>query len=149
VEYWIAGPIIQRSYMRNLKGMIDRSGVTVRLFGSVGAEMLDSLYRQAHIFAMTSIRHSNSIEGYGLSYLEASAHGLPIVAFRTGGVEDAVRDGETGFLLEEGDMDALTRTFEQLVQDAALRKSIGERGVRFVRNLSWHTVVDRLYAKLI
>jgi glycosyltransferase involved in cell wall biosynthesis len=41
---------------------------------------------------------AKSVEGFGFVYLEASSHGLPIIAHRIGGVEDAVKDGETGIL---------------------------------------------------
>ena len=48
---------------------------------------------------MTSIDHRHSVEGFGLVYLEAAAHGLPVVAHAVGGVPEAVVDGVTGLLV--------------------------------------------------
>mgnify|MGYP003350277809 CR=1 FL=1 len=62
----------------------------IRFLGDVPDEELSRIYDRADIFAMTSINHGDSIEGFGLVYLEAAAHGLPIVAHDVGGVRDAV-----------------------------------------------------------
>jgi len=48
---------------------------------------------------MTSVQLPGSVEGFGISYLEASMHEKPIVAFRTGGVEEAVVHERTGLMV--------------------------------------------------
>ena len=63
--------------------------LTVRFFGNIPDEELSTLYDRADIFAMTSINHRDSVEGFGLVYLEAAAHGLPIIAHDVGGVREA------------------------------------------------------------
>jgi phosphatidylinositol alpha-1,6-mannosyltransferase len=62
----------------------------VRFLGNLPDAELDRVYAQADVFALTSIDHGHSVEGFGLVYLEASAHGLPVVAHRVGGVAEAV-----------------------------------------------------------
>ena len=68
----------------------------VRFFGNLPDEELAEVYDRADIFAMTSVHHGESVEGFGLVYLEAAAHGLPVVAHDVGGVSEAVLDGKTG-----------------------------------------------------
>jgi glycosyltransferase involved in cell wall biosynthesis len=58
---------------------------------------------------------------------EASAAGKPIVASATGGTPDILIDGETGFLFERTDIDALTERVQTLVRDPGMRSAIGAR----------------------
>jgi glycosyltransferase involved in cell wall biosynthesis len=71
-------------------------------------------------------------EAYGLSYLEAEAAGLPVVAQRTAGVPEVVRDGETGLLTPAGDIDAFAAAIRRLLSDKALRAQFRERARHFV-----------------
>ena len=71
-------------------------------------------------------------EAYGLSYLEAQAAGLPVVAQRTAGVPEVVQDGETGLLTAEGDIESFAAALRRFVGDAALRAQFSERARRFV-----------------
>ena len=73
-------------------------------------------------------------EAFGLVYLEAQAMGLPVVAMRSGGVIDVVRDGETGLLGAEEDVTALTASLARLIGDAGLRRRMGDKAMAFVRN---------------
>ena len=59
---------------------------------------------------------------------EAMAAGLPVVCTRVGGTEHQVADGETGFVVEAGDIDALAARIENLLADEALRRSFGIAG---------------------
>jgi glycosyltransferase involved in cell wall biosynthesis len=71
-------------------------------------------------------------EGYGLSYLEAQAMGLPVVAQRAGGVPAVVIDGETGFLTPEGDVAAYAQAIGSLIADPAKRANMAARARDFV-----------------
>ena len=68
------------------------------------------------------------VEGFGITYLEAGYHGKPVVGYRSGGATEAVVDGETDFLVEEGDLQALADASCRLILDSALRKQGGEGG---------------------
>ena len=72
-------------------------------------------------------------EAYGLVYLEAQAAGLPVVAFDSGGVPATVERGVTAFLEPSGDEAALARSLGRLLDDAPLRRRMGEAASRFVR----------------
>lgn len=72
-------------------------------------------------------------EGFGLVLVEAGAVGLPVVASRICGVTDAVVDGVTGLLHEPGNVHDLERKLATLIDDASLRVSFGEAGLRRAR----------------
>lgn len=70
-------------------------------------------------------------EAYGLVYLEAQAVGLPIVAFDSGGVSATVRSGATALLAQEGDEAGLAAALLRLLDDGALRRTMGQAARRF------------------
>jgi len=71
-------------------------------------------------------------ESFGQTLLEAASCGLPIVATRTGGVNDVARDGANALLLERGDADGLVAACERLARDPALRHALGRNGRELV-----------------
>ena len=137
IEYWLVGGNSKENYEERLREAADASGLHVRFWGNVPDEKLDRLYARADIFAMTSIDHRHSVEGFGLVYLEAGAHGLPVVAHAIGGVPDAVVDGVTGLLVPPRDRAALTAAFARLIADPALRARLGRAGRDWARQNSW------------
>jgi glycosyltransferase involved in cell wall biosynthesis len=71
-------------------------------------------------------------EAYGLAYLEAQAAGLPVVAQKTAGVPEVVRNGETGILIPEGDTQALAEAIRSLLLDHKRRYRMGRAAREFV-----------------
>jgi glycosyltransferase involved in cell wall biosynthesis len=101
-------------------GLADR----VALLGFVEREHLPALYRSADVFAAPSQYEG----GLGLVYLEAMACGLPVIATAAGGSAEAIVDGETGLLLQRGDLDETTAAIEMLLGDRELRARMGAAG---------------------
>ncbi|HWA28716.1 MAG TPA: glycosyltransferase family 4 protein [Lacunisphaera sp.] len=126
LEYWLVGAHGKENYDRVLAAAAATADFPVKFLGDIPDDQLGAIYAQASIFAMTSMPHKHSIEGFGLVYLEAGAHGLPIVAHAIGGVPEAVMDGVTGLLVEPGNLPALTDAFARLLADARLRRRLGE-----------------------
>lgn len=152
-EYWIAGKINGSAYEKTLVKEAEAAAATgfiVRFLGDVPDRGLGEVYARADIFAMTSINYRQSVEGFGLVYLEASAHGLPIVAHQVGGVHEAVIDGETGVLVEpeplgSNETSRLTTAFEKLLSNKTLRRRMGEAGRRHALNTNWVDSAKKLF----
>lgn len=145
VEYWLVGGYNRRNYLHRLKAMAAESDLTVRFFGDLPDSELDKIYDRADIFAMTSVDHGSSVEGFGLVYLEASAHGLPVVAHNIGGVSEAVLDNETGLLVPPRRPAQLTAAFERLISDPALRQRLGKTGLAWSRKNCWKESANTLF----
>lgn len=62
-----------------------------------------------------------NVEGFGLAFLEAAAVGMPAIGGDSGGVGDAIGDGQTGFLVPENDVESVTSHLERLINDPAER----------------------------
>jgi glycosyltransferase involved in cell wall biosynthesis len=88
---------------------------------------MSAVYREADIFLLTS-----AWEGTPNVVLEAMASGLPVVATRVGGVSEIISHGETGFLLDVGDENAMAETLLQLINDPQLRATIGDNARQYV-----------------
>jgi glycosyltransferase involved in cell wall biosynthesis len=82
-------------------------------------------------------------EGLGVSLLQASAAGVPIVACRAGGIPEAVRDGVNGLLVPPGDAQALGHAIERVLGDHALARRLGQGGRELVaREFSLDSMVE-------
>jgi glycosyltransferase involved in cell wall biosynthesis len=125
-------------YLRRVEQTCHNAGVAFDYLGEI-TDTLACTYQQCDIFAMTSRTLLKSVEGFGITYLEAGFHGKPVVGYRSGGAAEAVVDGETGLLVEEGDVASLAKAFQQLVTDPALRQRLGEGGRRHTARFSWDT----------
>jgi glycosyltransferase involved in cell wall biosynthesis len=77
--------------------------------------------------------HPSYKEPFGLAVLEASAAGLPVVAYGDGATPELVRHAQTGLLVEPGNIGALSAALENLLSDAAARKGLGEAGRAYSR----------------
>jgi len=111
---------------------------------------LAGLYQTADVFVMPSRDlHGQPIEGLGLVYLEANLCGLPAVAGDTGGVSDAVVDGETGLLVNPEDPAAIASAVIRLLGDPDLAAQLGAAGrARVLEEFTWERVVARCQAAL-
>jgi phosphatidylinositol alpha-1,6-mannosyltransferase len=74
-----------------IKNYIDNLGLSkhVRLLGRVSNEIKNQLLKKADLFVMPSYKVRNSIEGFGISYIEAASYGVPSIAGVEGGIRDA------------------------------------------------------------
>ena len=147
IEYWIVGGRNKGNYEEQLRSQAGTDpALVVRFFGNIPDQELAAVYQRADIFALTSVTHRHSVEGFGLVYLEAAAHALPIVAHRIGGVSEAVRDGVTGPLVTPDRPAELAAAFEKLVHDVPLRRRLGVAGRIWASRNCWEENASTLFA---
>ncbi len=119
--------------------------------GSVSWSDLPAYYAAGDVFAMPcrTRRHGLDVEGLGIVYLEASATGLPVVAGDSGGAPDAVRHGETGFVVGGRDLAGITDRVCGLLEDRDLAARMGAAGRAWVQSeWQWDLAAGRLSALL-
>ena len=111
--------------------------------------MMNLLYNLSDIFVMTPKTDPKQVEGFGVVYLEANACGKPVIGSRSGGIPDAVLDGETGFLVDEDNPDQLAEAFIKLLDNPHLAERLGQQGrQRVINDLNWDAVSERIYSKM-
>jgi phosphatidylinositol alpha-1,6-mannosyltransferase len=119
--------------------------------GSVPWEELPAHYAAGDVFAMPCRTRGGGldVEGLGIVYLEASATGLPVVAGDSGGAPDAVRDGETGYVVGGRDIDAIADRVATVLADPDLARRLGAAGRAWVEaEWGWQIQADRMRALL-
>jgi phosphatidylinositol alpha-1,6-mannosyltransferase len=118
----------------------------VHLLGRIRDDELLHWYGTADVFAMPSMNVDWKFEGYGLSLLEASAAGLPVIGTTDCGAEDAVENGVTGLLVSQTNIDEeLPRAIIRLLSDPVLARRMGDAGRAHARHQTW----DRAAAQMI
>ncbi len=124
-----------------LQALKDELGIgdVVTFLGKRSQECLPYYYSSADIVVMPS-----RYESFGMVALEAMACGTPVVASDVGGLSFVVRDGETGYLVPEGNAAALADCVGYLLQHPELRSYLGKRGAQVAREYAWPRITDRV-----
>jgi phosphatidylinositol alpha-1,6-mannosyltransferase len=140
-------------YRKDLEALVAELGLQsdVVITGGVPWAELPAHYAAGDVFAMPCrTRHRGwDVEGLGIVYLEASATGLPVVSGDSGGAPDAVREGETGFVVAGRDEDALVERVSRLLTDRAMAEEMGRAGRSWVESWwGWERSAHRLHLML-
>jgi len=121
----------------------------VMLLGSLSDEDVVKLYQACDLVVLPALATPDDVEGFGIVLLEAAAAGMPVVATRVGGIPDAVEQGKSGFLVEAGDYDALSRATVDLLGDEKKRQMMGAYANQRLReHFIWDKIVP-LYEKAL
>jgi phosphatidylinositol alpha-1,6-mannosyltransferase len=129
-----------------------RLGAPVRFLGRVPDEDLPDLYGCADLFAMLCRNRWAGLEqeGFGIVFLEAAACGVPSVAGRSGGAHEAVLDGQTGFVVDPTDVDAVGSALGRLLDDDGARAAMGAAArQRAVAEFAYDYLAAQLDAALL
>jgi phosphatidylinositol alpha-1,6-mannosyltransferase len=135
----------------NLNALADQLGIDahVQFHGRVSESGKAQLLEQADVFALPSRLEPNEVEGFGIVFAEAGAYGLPCLAGRDGGIPSAVLDGETGLLVDGGDVAQVTQALSRLLADDDLAERLGRAGYeRFWNEFVWDAAIPRFEAAL-
>jgi glycosyltransferase involved in cell wall biosynthesis len=139
----VAGTGDQRPALEALARSLDL-GDRVRFLGFVSESEKLALLRRSWALALASPK-----EGWGITNLEAAACGTPVIASDSPGIRESVRNGETGFLVPHGDVDAMAAAMARIAQSPALVQSLGEQGRRFAGTFTWNRAADETEAHLL
>ncbi|WP_053718758.1 glycosyltransferase family 4 protein [Saccharothrix sp. NRRL B-16348] len=136
-------------YRGTLERLAASVGVSehVVLTGSVPWEELPAHYNAGDVFAMPCRTRGRGldVEGLGIVYLEASATGLPVVAGRSGGAPETVRDGVTGRVVDGREVAEVANAVAGLLADPGTAAKMGAAGREWVTaNWRWDDLADRL-----
>lgn len=133
--------------VESIQAQAERSGLAehIKFLGVItNKDLLATAYEAAdlHVFPVRHI--PDDPEGFGMVAIEAAAHGIPTVAFATGGVVDALSHGESGYLAEQHNYIELSQYVLQLLRQPIPTKSI--KG--FAQNFAWQAFGEHMYTVL-
>lgn len=119
----------------------------VTFFGKLPYEQVAERMRRSHLFVLPSY-----YEALGCVYLEAMACGLPTIGVRGLGIDEIIRDGENGLLVEPQDVDSLYGAIKAILENGALAEKIGQSGCATALNYTWRAsaeMLNRVYRSIV
>ncbi len=112
-------------------------------------DMRDLWYAAADVFALPVRDEGTDVEGFGIVFLEAASHGLPVIAGRSGGAKEAIEDGKTGLLVDPNNPQDIAKNIEYLFMHPDLRAQMGRAGKDRARtDFSWEERFELLMKTL-
>ena len=137
VLYLIAG---KGPYLEAIKQITKKMNLesNVKFLGWITEPEKSLILKQSDLFVMTPTTVGESVEGFGMAYIDASFHGVASIGSDSGGVSDAILNNETGIICESGNQKMITETILHLLENKKLRESMGANGkLRAKENYAW------------
>ncbi len=129
-----------------LKAQTKRLGLEhrVQFIGTISQTELPKYLHEADIFIRPSLS-----EGQGISFIEAMAAGLPVIATPVGGIVDFLHDGETGVFCQSKNPQSIVKAVHRLATDDTLRKKITENAQKLVKEkYNWDLIAEEMKSKV-
>ena len=141
LRYVLVGEGHDESRLRSLAAQLG-VGDYVTFAGAIADDDLPEAYATATIYLGASrLDEEINVEGFGISFLEAAASGVPVVAGDSGGVRSAVRDGETGVVVPPENGEMIANALAAFLRDEGRRRKFGNAGRRAVEtHYNWERV---------
>lgn len=120
----------------------------VEFFGTCDLQKRNEFYKLSDLFIMPSETKKNNIEGFGIVFLEANYHKVPVIGSATGGMLEAIINGETGYLIKPNDIQDLIDKILFLYNNRAKSEEMGEIGYkRVINQFLWDKIV-KIYVQV-
>ncbi len=144
VHYIIGGDGEARSYLENIVRQYNLQKY-VSFTGKIDGEEKYKLYENCDVFIMPSRNIDGDVEGFGIVYIEAALYGKPVIAGRSGGISEAVLDGETGILVNPEDINEIADAIIKLLSNQDLANKLGVQGRdRVSSEFIWDKQIDKI-----
>jgi glycosyltransferase involved in cell wall biosynthesis len=126
VRFVMAGPPRSVDFAATLHNFIRANGLedSLTMPGGVYGEEKDRLFQEADIFVFPT----SYLETFGIVNLEAMQWGLPVISSPVGAIPEVVVDGESGYIVDPEDTEAMAQRVLGLVRNPELRMAMGQRG---------------------
>ncbi|MBS22447.1 MAG: glycosyl transferase [Rhodobacterales bacterium] len=146
LKYVSIGDGDERKNLEKLKRELRLDNNVKLIFSSTEQEKV-ALLEQSDVFVMPSVVYKKSVEGFGITYIEAASYGTPSIGGIYGGEGDAIKSGQTGYLCNGNDLNALYDTLSKILVNDHY-KELGTNAFNFSKNFSWNIIVKK-YIELI
>ncbi|MFN3202769.1 MAG: glycosyltransferase family 4 protein [Bradymonadia bacterium] len=130
----------------NLQQLIDTHDLGDRVFlvGQIEWADMPKYYAACDLFVMPNRDDGSDLEGFGIVFIEAQSMGVPVIGGRSGGVPEAVGEGEVGFLADGTDAEDIAHHIARLADDEALRRRFGDAGKIRARRFTWQSAAQQV-----
>ncbi len=119
----------------------------VVLLDKVDQKLKAALIKNSNLFLMPSIVYKKSVEGFGISFIEAASYGVGSIGGKDGGEKDAIHAGETGYICDGNDISSIYESIVKFFENDNY-KTYGSNALKFSKNFAWSGIVKK-YLNLI
>lgn len=147
IQYNIAGTGSYLPELKQLTQQLKLDGI-VSFKGFIPDNDLPSFYNENDLFVLCTRESfdSTAVEGFGLAFLEAQSCGIPVIGTRTGGIPDAIHEGNGGWLIEQDNEEELSALLMKLIDNFTLIKDMGTKARKRVENTAtWEFYCEKLF----
>lgn len=137
---------------KNIESVIKKTNMEsrIKMLGYVTDKQRNILFNASDLFIQPNIKVKGDVEGFGISVIEAGSCRLPVIASKIEGLQDAIKDGENGILIEACNVEKYVFEINKLLSDDFQRKKFGEKTRRFiVENYSWEKISQKYLEEII
>ena len=146
LKYVSIGDGDERNNLVKLKKELKLNKEVELIFKSTEQEKV-ALLEQSDVFVMPSVVYKKSVEGFGITYIEAASYGKPSIGGIYGGEGDAIKSGQTGYMCNGNDLAALYDTLLKILENNH-HKELGNNALEFSKDFNWKKIVKK-YIELI
>ena len=146
IKYVCIGNGEEKSNLTSLAEQLEIENY-VNFFTRLDQPNKNALLNEANLFLMPAIMHKKSVEGFGISFIEAASYGVASIGGKVGGQADAIEDGRTGFLCNGNDLSSIYATILEFFQNDQY-KVLGLQSKEFSKKFKWENIVKQ-YLSLI
>lgn len=136
-ELWVFGDGPYRKKLENI------AGVGVKFFGHLDSSKRRKLLGKSWVLMVPGLR-----EGWGLNIIEANALGVTCIAYDVPGLRDSVKNGETGLLVESGNIQALVQKVISLLENPIKLEMLRSNALNYAKEFNWDNTANEFMAKI-
>ena len=146
LKYVSIGDGDERKNLEKLKKELDLDNNVELIFNST-EQVKVALLEQSDVFVMPSVIYKKSVEGFGITYIEAASYGKPSIGGIYGGEGDAIKSGKTGYLCNGNDLNAIYENLLKILTNEKY-KELGLNALEFSKDFNWEKIIKK-YISLI
>ncbi len=146
LKYVSVGDGDEKTNLENLIKELELTKVVKLIYESSEQDKL-GLLEKSDLFVMPSVVYKKSVEGFGITFIEAASYGKPSIGGVYGGEADAIIDGKTGYLCDGNDLNSIYETVIKTFNNNNYKK-LGSNALEFSNNFKWNKIVKK-YIELI
>ena len=142
IKYYLIGKGEETQRLKNLSKKMDLEKY-VEFLGFTDIETRNKFLKLSDVFVMPSVVEKESIEGFGIVFIEANYFHTPVIGTFSGGIIEAVENGETGLLVKENDLNDLVDKILFFYFNEDKKRSMGIKGhERVIKKFNWSLIID-------
>ncbi len=132
----------------NIKKLVKELGLDsqVMFFKDISDNLKNALVASSNIFVMPSIIHKTSIEGFGISYIEAAQYSIPSLGGKDGGASDAISHGKTGLICDGNNLDEIYSSLNSMIENKNYIE-LGKNAKEYSTKFEWKKIIEE-YKKI-